>query len=131
VAAARAQAEAGERDAALATLDAALAAQWSSEVAALHLDLTGEAEGAQALQRGEAWLAAHPSDCGLLYALGQLCRRRGLWGKARNYLEAAVAVEGSARAHLGLAELLESLGENAAALPHLRAAARLAADTPR
>jgi uncharacterized protein HemY len=78
-----------------------------------------------------SWLAAHPADGELLHALGQLCRRRGLWGKARNYLEAAVAVEASVRAHLGLAELLESLGDNAAALPHLRAAARLAAATPR
>jgi len=131
MAAAKALAATGQRDAALACLDAALAAQWSSEAAALHLEIAGEAEGAKALQRGESWLVAHPSDGSLLHALGQLCRRRGLWGKARNYLEAAVAVESSVRAHLGLAELLESLGENAAALPHLRAAARLAGEPPR
>ncbi|MBU3694772.1 MAG: heme biosynthesis protein HemY [Rhodocyclaceae bacterium] len=130
MAAARALAKAGERPAALACLGGALDAQWSSEVAALHLEIAGETEGAQALQRGEDWLVTHPADGGLLHALGQLCRRRGLWGKARNYLEAAVAVEASARTHLALAELLESLGEHAAALPHLRAAAHMAVDTP-
>lgn len=131
MAAARALTRAGRRDNALACLDAVLEAQWSSEAAALHLEIAGEAEGAKALQRGESWLAAHPSDGSLLHALGQLCLRRGLWGKARNYLEAAVAVEASVRAHLGLAELLERLGDNAAAVPHLRAAARLAAAPPR
>jgi len=131
MAAARALVRVGQRDAALACLDAALEVQWSSDAAALHLEIAGETEGAKALQRGESWLAAHPSDGALLHALGELCRRRGLWGKARNYLEAAVAVEASVRAHLGLADLLEGLGDNAAALPHLRAAARLAAEGSR
>lgn len=131
MAAARALVRVGQRDAALACLDAALEVLWSSDTAALHLEIAGETEGAKALQRGESWLAARPSDGALLYALGELCRRRGLWGKARNYLEAAVAVEASVRAHLGLADLLEGLGDNAAALPHLRAAARLAAEDAR
>jgi len=126
-AAARALTRVGNHERALACLDQALAAQWSSELAALHLEIGGEAQGAQALQRGEAWLAAHPSDAGLLHALGLLCRRRSLWGKARNYLEAAVAIHPCALTHLSLAELLESLGESTAALPHLRAAAGFAA----
>ena len=127
MAAARAMARAGERARALEWLADALDAQWSSALAALYLDLGNDTEGAQSLQRGEAWLARHPADATLLGALGVLCRRRSLWGKARNYLEAAVAIEPTAQAHLSLAELLESLGEHSAALPHLRAAARLAA----
>jgi HemY protein len=126
-AAARALVRTGNLERALACLDEALAAQWSSELAALHLEIGGEMQGAQALQRGEAWLAAHPSDAGLLHALGLLCRRRSLWGKARNYLEAAVAIHPCALTHLSLAELLESLGETTAALPYLRAAAGFAA----
>lgn len=127
MAAARALAAAGEPTQAVACLDQALAVQWSGEVAALHLEIAGAVEGPQALQRGEAWLAAHPADAGLLHALGLLCRRRSLWGKARNYLEAAAAIQPCARTHLSLAELLESLGEGDAALPHLRAAAGFAA----
>ncbi len=131
MAASRALALAGERARALEWLAEGLQSQWSGELAALYLDLGGELEAAQVLQRGEAWLAAHPADATLLHALGLLCRRRSLWGKARNYLEAAVAIQPSAVTHLSLAELLESLGESTAALPHLRAAAGLAANPAR
>ncbi len=126
-AATRALARAGTRERALGLLAEGLQAQWSSDLAALYLELGGEMDAAQALQRGETWLAARPADATLLHALGLLCRRRSLWGKARNYLEAAVAIRPSAMTHLSLAELLESLGEADAALPHLRAAAGFAA----
>lgn len=129
IAAARALDRAGSRDRALELLAGALQAQWSGGSAALYLELGGEADPAQALQRGETWLAAHPTDAMLLNALGTLCQRRGLWGKARNYLEAAVAIHPCAKTHLSLAELLESLGEGDAALPHLRAAAGFAANS--
>jgi HemY protein len=124
---ARALARADSLGRALELLSEGLPAQWSSELAALYLELGDESEAAQALQLGEAWLAQHPADATLLHALGLLCRRRSLWGKARNYLEAAVAIRPSTTTHLSLAELLESLGEGDAALPHLRAAAGLAA----
>jgi len=127
LAATRALAGAGSRERALELLAEGLQAQWSSELAARYLELGGEADAAQALQRGEAWLATRPADATLLHALGLLCKRRSLWGKARNYLEAAVAIRPSATTHLSLAELLESLGESSAALPHLRAAAAFAA----
>ena len=123
----RALARAGTSERALQLLADGLQAQWSSELAALYLGLGGELDAAQALQRGEAWLAAHPADATLLHALGLLCKRHSLWGKARNYLEAAVAIRPSTTTHLSLAELLEGLGEGDAALPHLRAAAGLAA----
>jgi HemY protein len=131
VAATRALSRAGSRDRALEVLEDGLNAHWSSELAALYLELGGEVDAGQSLQRGETWLAANPTDATLLHALGLLCRRRSLWGKARNYLEAAVAIRPSAKTHLSLAELLESLGEGNAALPHLRAAAALAIDPSR
>ena len=131
MAAARAMARAGARETALVWLADALETQWSSELAELYLELGDDSESSQSLQRGEGWLRQQPTDAVLLRALGELCRRRSLWGKARNYLEAAVAIEATAQGHLSLAELLESLGEDAAALPHLRAAARLAAPPAR
>ncbi len=131
MAAARALARADALETALTWLGDALANQWSSELAVLYLELGDDGDAAQSLQRGEAWLRQHPTDAALLSALGILCRRRSLWGKARNYLEAAVAIAPTAHAHLNLAELLETLGEHAAALPHLRAAARLAAGPAR
>jgi HemY protein len=133
MAAARSLARNGAEVRGLEVLAEGLEAHWSSEPAALYLELGGEIDAAQALQRGEAWLASHPSDATLLHALGLLCQRRSLWGKARNYLEAAVAIRPDILTHLALAELLESLGESTAALPHLRAAAlaaRTGAATP-
>jgi len=126
---ARALGNADGRDRALELLAEGLQAQWSSDLAALYLGMSGDADAAQTLQRGEQWLAARPADATLLHALGLLCRRRSLWGKARNYLDAAAAIRPSATTHLSLAELLESLGEHDAALPHLRAAAGFAADS--
>ena len=46
-------------------------------------------------------------------------------GKARSYLEAALAIAPSRVAHVELAQLLEQLGESALAARHFRAAAVL------
>ncbi len=128
LAAARAFARCGQAGLAGDCLDASLAENWSSDLAALSLELSDRSDTASALQRGETWLTAHPDDVQLLLSLGRLCQSRSLWGKARNYLEAALAVAPGIEAHLALAELLEELGEHEAARPHLRAAAQLAAD---
>jgi HemY protein len=125
---ARAFSRLGDAEAAHTCLQESIEQEWSGELAALDLALSEDQESAQALQRGESWLRSHPTDTMLLLALGRLCRSRGLWGKARNYLEAAIAIHPQACSHRMLAELLESLGDAAAALPHLKAAANLAAD---
>jgi HemY protein len=54
--------------------------------------------------------AAQPRDGALLLTLGRLCRQQQLWGKARSYLEAALAIAPSRAAHVELAQLLEQLG---------------------
>ncbi|MFN3884473.1 MAG: heme biosynthesis HemY N-terminal domain-containing protein, partial [Rhodocyclaceae bacterium] len=41
------------------------------------------------IANGEKWLGVHPQDADLLLALGRLCARHELWGKAQSYLEAA------------------------------------------
>jgi len=74
----------------------------------------------------EKWLTHHPQDADLLFALGRLCLRRELWGKAQSYLEAALAVAPSCAAHLELARLLDRLERPDEAARHYRAAAALA-----
>ena len=59
----------------------------------------------------EAWLRQRNNSPELLLALGRICRRSELWGKAKDYLERAVAVDGSAQAYGELAAVMEYLGE--------------------
>ena len=77
------------------------------------------------IAQAEKWLQRMPRDGALLLTLGRLCRQQQLWGKARSYLEAALAVAPSRTAHVELAQLLEQLEESALAARHYRAAAVL------
>jgi HemY protein len=63
------------------------------------------------LERAESWLQQHPGDPVLLLALGQLCMQQALWGKARSYLEASLAVEPTHTAYVEFGKLLERVGE--------------------
>ena len=77
------------------------------------------------IAQAEKWLQDKPRDGGLLLTLGRLCRQQQLWGKARSYLEAALAIEPSRAGHVELAQLLEQLEESALAARHYRSAAVL------
>lgn len=68
------------------------------------------------LAYAEKWIAHHKHDAELLLILGQLCMRCQLWGKARNYFEASLAIRPSITTSLELAKLLERLGENPTAI---------------
>ena len=63
------------------------------------------------LERAEGWLREHPGDPALLLALGQLCVQQELWGKARSYFEASLAIEPSHTAYVELGKLLERIGK--------------------
>jgi HemY protein len=78
------------------------------------------------LEQAERWLPQRNQDAALLHALGTLCQRQQLWGKAQTYLEASLALMPSYRTHLGLGELHAGLGRDAEANAHLAAALRLA-----
>ena len=78
------------------------------------------------LEIAERWLAAHNQDATLLYALGRLCERQQLWGKAQTYLEASLALDNHWRAHVALGEMLARLGQTDEANAHLAAALKLA-----
>jgi HemY protein len=75
------------------------------------------------LDRAEGWLRQRPEDPDLLAACARLSLRAELFGKARSYLEASLARRPTAENSLILAELLEDLGEHAAATTWLRRAA--------
>lgn len=74
------------------------------------------------IAQAERWLQQRPEDAGLLLALGRMCVRQRLWGKAQSYLEASLAVEDSQAGHLELARLDDRLERVDEANRHYRAA---------
>ncbi len=87
---------------------------WQEEAVALYglLDLD---DPAAALTRAENWLKGRELDPVLLLTLGRLSLRDRLWGKARSYLEAAIANGAGLPARRELGRLLDALGEEQAA----------------
>jgi HemY protein len=86
------------------------------------------------IAHAERWLHEHPRDADLLLALGRLCQKQQLWGKAQSYLEASLAitpasVNPTGVAHIELARLLDQLGRTEDANRHYRAAANCAEQT--
>ena len=77
------------------------------------------------IAHAEKWLAQHPRDAQLLFALGRLCRRKQLWGKAQSYLEASLSIRPMRHTHLELASLFDELGRTEEANRHYRQAASL------
>ncbi|HUQ27424.1 MAG TPA: heme biosynthesis HemY N-terminal domain-containing protein [Usitatibacter sp.] len=108
-----------------AILEQALEREWNSSLVALY----GEAGGADAMpqiERAEKWLRAHARDPALLLALGKLCMRQELWGKAQSYIEASLALEPTHDGHMTLAALMERIGRPQEADKHFRRSAQLA-----
>lgn len=106
-------------------IEAALEREWNAALVALY----GEAAGENALpqiERAEKWLRAHARDPALLLALGKLCMRQELWGKAQSYIEASLALEPTHDGHMTLAALMERIGKPQEAVRHFRRSAELA-----
>jgi HemY protein len=103
----------GLEDEATPVLADALDAHWDEALVALFGTLPA-GRAAPRLPRAEGWLAAHPASPALLVALGRLCRRQHLWGKAEDYLHRALA-QGAG------AEAWEELGHTWAAQDDVRA----------
>ena len=79
------------------------------------------------IERAERWVRERPQDASASYALGALCAREGLWGKAqtalRNALDAAPEPRLSSVIHLELGQLFEAIGQPDQSREHFRAAA--------
>jgi HemY protein len=127
-AAAFARLDAGEDAAAI--IEQSLEREWDAGLVALYADCR-TADATRRIERAERWLRQHPNDPALLLALGRLCARERLWGKARSYIEASLSLEESFGAHMELARLLDAHGESGAARSHYERSLRLVeADAP-
>jgi HemY protein len=113
----------GDRDAA-ELLARSLERNWDSGLVELYAECA--ADPARQLETAERWLAAHNHDGALLFALGRLCERAQIWGKAQTYYEASLALDDRWRVHLALGELHAKLDLPDQANAHLAAALKLA-----
>ncbi len=114
----------GDREAA-DVLVRSLEREWNPELVRLYAECRS-ADVAPQLEQAERWLASHSEDATLLYALGVLCERAQLWGKAQSYLEASLAHDDAWQTRVALGELFARLGREHDANTHLAAALKLA-----
>ena len=79
------------------------------------------------IERAESWQREHPHEPAAGYALGALCARAKLWGKAQSALRNALAASPDPRLtsaiHLELGRLFEAIGDLEKSREHFRAAA--------
>jgi HemY protein len=101
--------------------------QWAPELTTLYAQCRTP-EPTRQLETAERWLLQHSQDATLLYALGNLCERESLWGKAQTYFEASLALDNHWRTHVALGEMQGRLGRDESANSHLAAALKLALD---
>ena len=96
-------------------LKLAISKSWDPDMVAL-FGVVNSGNAKRQLKTAESWIDGHENDPVLMLALGRLCLRNQLWGKARDYLEVSVHNQGPAEAYYILARLLETLGEKDKAL---------------
>lgn len=101
---ARQAARHGQTMAAMDEIETALRREWSPTLATTYGGMGAE-DIDQRLRKAEAWIDTHPNDAALLTAVGRMCVRVRLWGKARPYLERALAIAPSADAWEALGDV--------------------------
>ncbi len=77
---------------------------WDDRLIAVYGEYHGNDSNAQ-LKRAEKWLADYSQNENLLLALGRICIRARLWGKAQGYLEASIGIRPMPACCLALAQL--------------------------
>ncbi len=103
-------AELGPVEAAEKFIQRSLKQAWHGELVRVYGLLQG-GNGHKRLAQAESWLDDHRDDAALLLALGRLCCREELWGKARDYFEQCYKLERSPEVCAELGRLLAALGE--------------------
>ena len=95
-----------------------LDSQWDDRL----IDVYGRFNAGDAnaqLKRSEKWLTDYSQNEILLLALGRICVRARLWGKAQGYLEASIGIRPTPACCLALAELFgKHLKENEKAVKY-------------
>jgi HemY protein len=117
----------GLHDEARAIAEEALKAGWDDRLVRSYRESAGQPGSASLLaqiENCESWLHERPNDPELGLALGALCLKQQLWGKAQRYLEQALSDATDPRlvreAHLKLAQMHEALGQGEEAAAHYR-----------
>jgi len=85
----------------------------------------GPDDSARRLKQCEKWLQSHPEDHWLHLALGRLCAREELWGKARQHMIRSLELEPTVLGYDTLGQLLERKGELEASMTCFRNALRM------
>lgn len=89
--------------------------QWDQKLVKLYgLALSNDIP--KQISTAETWLRTHSENPVLLLTLARLCIANKLWGKAKSYLEAVLAIESNPDAYAELGRLLGFLGEQQKAL---------------
>ncbi len=91
-------------------LRAALKRRWSPPLVTAYGEIHGK-DPAKQLRYAEQRLREHPDDAALLATAARLCIDAELWGKARSYLESALALEPDPARYALYGRLLDRLGE--------------------
>jgi HemY protein len=124
-------------------IESAIAAEWDPRLAEEYARSGSERVGAPDLtddkrkdvvddarpqiERAERWTRDHPDDPSAFYALGALCAREKLWGKAqaalRNVLERGPDARLATATHFELGRLFEAINDLDKSREHFRAAA--------
>ncbi|HKT97262.1 MAG TPA: heme biosynthesis protein HemY, partial [Paraburkholderia sp.] len=96
-------------------VEEALGQNWDARLLRRYPDTAGN-DALPLIQKAEAWRKERPEDGDLLFALGRLCLKQQLWGKAQSFLEAALKSADAneneplkIRTHRALARLHEQL----------------------
>lgn len=108
---------------------ALLPKRWNAELVTLYGQIELKDPSHQ-LAVGEGWLKSHPEDPVLLLTLARLSLQNKLWGKARSYLEASIAISPSPESYQQLGLLLERMGEADKAMHCFRTGLGLASKVP-
>ncbi len=77
------------------------------------------------MKQAEKWLKDHQDDPWLNLALGRLCAREELWGKARHHMIRSLEIEPSVGGYDSLGQLLERRGELEISMACFRNALRM------
>jgi len=101
-----------------------LEAQWDGELVVLYGDCLSDDLVLQT-EQAEKWLKQHPQEPGLLLALGKLCIKQKLWGKAQNYLDASISLLPSHGAFEALGRLAEKMGKQDDAFRYFQQAMKI------
>ena len=107
----------------------ALQKNWNTELVVLYGQIELN-DPAHQLAVAEGWLKRYPEDPVLLLALARLSLQNKLWGKARSYLEASIAIEPTPESYQQLGLLLDRMGEPEKAMECFRAGLGLASSEP-